>query len=79
MEFLDLMSISHRYMELLNPSTPEKVLKLGKILGLRDRAASDIIYSPGFKCQVMDLALISASPSSVEPGLYEPIDITQLD
>jgi len=23
MEFLDIMSISHRYMEILNPSTPE--------------------------------------------------------
>jgi len=24
MEFFDLMSISHRYMDILNPSTPEK-------------------------------------------------------
>ncbi len=36
MEFLDLMSISHRYMALLNPSTPEKVLELGKMLGMRN-------------------------------------------
>jgi ubiquinone/menaquinone biosynthesis C-methylase UbiE len=38
MEFFDLMSISHRYMELLNPSTPEKVLKLGKMLGMKEGA-----------------------------------------
>jgi hypothetical protein len=30
MEFLDIMGISHRYMEILNPSTPEKIIKLGK-------------------------------------------------
>ena len=36
MEFFDLMSISHRYMELLNPSTPEKILKLGKVLGMKE-------------------------------------------
>ena len=35
MEFFDLMSISHRYMEILNPSTPEKIIKLGKILKLK--------------------------------------------
>ncbi len=35
MEFMDLMSISHRYMEILNPSTPEKIIKLGKLLGLK--------------------------------------------
>jgi hypothetical protein len=38
MEFFELMGISHRYMELLNPSTPEKILKLGKILGMKDGA-----------------------------------------
>ena len=35
MEFLDLMSISHRYMEILDPSTSEKVIKLGKLLQLK--------------------------------------------
>ncbi len=35
MEFFDLMNISHRYMEILNPSTPEKIIKLGKILRLK--------------------------------------------
>lgn len=29
------MSISHRYMEILNPSTPEKIIKLGKMLKLK--------------------------------------------
>jgi ubiquinone/menaquinone biosynthesis C-methylase UbiE len=36
MDFFDLMSVSHRYMDLLNPSTPEKILQLGKMLGLND-------------------------------------------
>jgi ubiquinone/menaquinone biosynthesis C-methylase UbiE len=35
MEFFDLMSISHRYMEILNPSTPEKIIQLGKLLKLK--------------------------------------------
>ena len=35
MEFFYLMSISHRYMEILNPSTPEKIIKLGKLLKLQ--------------------------------------------
>ncbi len=36
MDFFELMSISHRYMEILNPSTPEKIIKLGKILRLKE-------------------------------------------
>jgi SAM-dependent methyltransferase len=36
MDFLDIMSISHRYMELLNPCTSEKVIKLGKLLRLKE-------------------------------------------
>ncbi len=36
MEFFDLMSISHRDMEILNPSTSEKIIKLGKLLGLKE-------------------------------------------
>jgi ubiquinone/menaquinone biosynthesis C-methylase UbiE len=35
MEFLELMSISHRHMEILNPSTSEKIIKLGKLLRLQ--------------------------------------------
>jgi ubiquinone/menaquinone biosynthesis C-methylase UbiE len=35
MEFFDLMSIAHRYMEILDPSTPEKIIKLGTILKLK--------------------------------------------
>jgi ubiquinone/menaquinone biosynthesis C-methylase UbiE len=34
MEFFDIMSIAHRYMEILDPSTPEKIIKLGKMLRL---------------------------------------------
>jgi len=34
MDFFDLMNISHHYMEILNPSTPEKIIKLGKLLKL---------------------------------------------
>jgi SAM-dependent methyltransferase len=36
MDFFELMSISHRYMEILNPSTPEKIVKLGKMLRLKE-------------------------------------------
>ncbi len=35
MEFFELMAISHKYMEILNPSTPEKIIKLGKMLGMK--------------------------------------------
>ncbi len=35
MEFFDLMSIAHSYMEILNPSTPEKIIKLGRMLRLK--------------------------------------------
>jgi hypothetical protein len=31
MDFFDLMSISHRYMEILNPSTSEKIIQFGKL------------------------------------------------
>lgn len=36
MEFFDLMSISHRDMMILNPSTPEKIVKLGSALGMNE-------------------------------------------
>lgn len=36
MRFLDIMGISHRYMEILSPSTPEKIIKLGKLLKLEE-------------------------------------------
>jgi len=35
MEFINLMSISHRYMEILNPSSSEKIIKLGRLLKLK--------------------------------------------
>lgn len=34
MKFFDLVNISERYMEIVNPSTPEKILTVGKILGV---------------------------------------------
>ena len=34
MQSLELRDISERYMELVNPSSPEKVLKIGQVLGL---------------------------------------------
>jgi SAM-dependent methyltransferase len=35
MNFFDLVNISERYIELVNPSTPEKVLTIGQFLGLK--------------------------------------------
>lgn len=34
MDFLELKNISEQYMELVNPTTPEKVLTIGTVLGL---------------------------------------------
>lgn len=36
MEFLDLKNISERYLELVNPTSPEKILTVGKVLGLKE-------------------------------------------
>lgn len=36
MKFFDLVDISEKYMELVNPSTPEKAIKLGKHLRLNE-------------------------------------------
>ena len=35
MDFLDLKDISERYLELINPSTPEKITTVGRIAGLK--------------------------------------------
>ena len=34
MNFFDLVNISERYLEIVNPSTPEKILAVGEILGI---------------------------------------------
>ena len=34
MDFFDLVNISERYIELIDPSTPEKILTIGRFLGL---------------------------------------------
>jgi SAM-dependent methyltransferase len=36
MDFFDLVNISERFMELVNPASPEKILRFGEHLGLRD-------------------------------------------
>jgi ubiquinone/menaquinone biosynthesis C-methylase UbiE len=38
MNFFDLKNISERYMELVNPTTPEKIVRVGKLLGLKPGA-----------------------------------------
>ena len=35
MDFFKIMDIAHRYMEILNPSSSEKIIKLGKLLKLK--------------------------------------------
>lgn len=36
MNFFDLVNISEQYMQIINPSTPEKILRAGKVMGLRE-------------------------------------------
>jgi len=36
MEFLELKDISERYLQLLNPTTPEKILTAGRVAGMRE-------------------------------------------
>ncbi len=36
MDFFDLVNISEQYMQILNPSTPEKLLRVGKVMGLSE-------------------------------------------
>ena len=47
MEFFDLVNISERYMELVNPSTTEKVAKVGQVLGLKE-GSSVIEFGSGY-------------------------------
>ncbi len=47
MEFFDLVNISERYMELVNPTTPEKVVKIGKVLGL-NKSSRVIDFGSGY-------------------------------
>ena len=61
MEWYDLVNISERYMELVNPSSPEKVIKIGQILRLND-ATRVLDMGCGFaepvyqECMEMELA-----------------------
>jgi len=36
MKFLELKDISERYLELVNPTSPEKILTVGRVLGLKE-------------------------------------------
>lgn len=36
MNFFDLVNISERFLEIVNPSSPEKIIQLGKALGLKE-------------------------------------------
>ncbi len=36
MDFLDIKNISERFMELINPTSPEKVLEVGQAIGLKE-------------------------------------------
>lgn len=47
MQFLDLMDIAERYMEIVNPSTPEKVLRVGQMAGMK-HGTSVIDFGTGF-------------------------------
>ena len=38
MDFFDLKNISERYMELINPTTTEKMLNVGKVVGLSENS-----------------------------------------
>lgn len=38
MDFLELFNVSEKYLELVNPSSPEKVLEVGRVLGLNPKS-----------------------------------------
>lgn len=47
MEFFDFYNLSERYIELINPMTPEKIIKLGKLLRLKE-ASRIIEFGSGY-------------------------------
>ena len=58
MEFFELMDISHKYLEILNPSSHEKILTIGDILDLN--ADSRIIDFGCGKGEVADVVELGA-------------------
>lgn len=47
MDFFDLVNISERYLELVNPTTPEKILMAGRVAGMR-KGGRVIDFGSGF-------------------------------
>jgi SAM-dependent methyltransferase len=47
MDFFELKNISERYLELLNPTTPEKILMAGRVAGMR-KGSRVIDFGSGF-------------------------------
>ncbi len=47
MKFFDLVNISEKYMEIINPSSPEKLLTIGEILGI-DQSNQIIDFGCGY-------------------------------
>ena len=62
MNFLDLKDIAERFMEIVNPSSAEKMLKVGEIAGLKAGGKSR-----SYSETVMRLFCITHSPSPYPP------------
>jgi SAM-dependent methyltransferase len=90
MNFFDLVNISERYMELVNPSSPEKVIRLGKFLRLRPGsrvidfgcgfAEPLILWAENFGItgvgvEIREYACDRARQKLAEKGLSDRIDI----
>ncbi len=52
MEFLELKNISERYLELLNPTTPEKLLMAGQVAGMQ-KGSRVIDYGCGYAAELI--------------------------
>ena len=61
MKFLELKDISERYMRLLNPCSPEKIVKIGQMAGL-EPGNRVIDFGAGFGESLALWASILASP-----------------
>jgi SAM-dependent methyltransferase len=90
MDFFDLVNISERYMEIINPSTPEKILTIGKMLGIgKDSRIIDFgcgfgevlaLWAEGFGISgigidIREHACDRARNKMIERGLADRIEI----